>query len=165
MKAQPILLLLTDGLLMSACQPQANIATPTDVHPVRTDAARTVEALSTQIVATDQAARTQTATALCFASAANPGANSAPTLSLPTDPPVPLPPCCPRLRGPQAATRPFSDETIPDGSHPPNWFHQDLTFTYTGLHLNADYDVVFTSGNRMNAPEVVPLSANQFPRR
>lgn len=156
-------------LLMSACQPQANIATPTDVlNPVRTDAARTVEALSTQIVATDQAARTQTATAFVPSPVPpTPVPTPAPTLSLPTDPPVPTAALLPTpTRSSSCDQAAFLDETIPDGSQfpPGTGFTKTWTLRNTGsCTWNADYDVVFTSGNRMNAPEVVPLSKESVP--
>ena len=170
MKAQKTLLLtLLMVLVISACQPQANLATPTDqLDTVRTEAAQTVEALSTQIVATDQAARTQTATA--FVPSPVPptlAPTPAPTLNLPTDPAVPtaalLPTPTPSSSCDQAA---FVDETIPDGSQfpPGTVFTKTWTLRNAGsCTWNADYDVVFSSGNRMNAPEAIPLAKESVP--
>ena len=170
MKAQKTLLLsLLIVLVISACQPQANLATPTDpLDSIRTEAARTIEALSTQIVATDQAARTQTAVAFVPSPVLPTLAPTpVPTLSLPTDPPVPtaalLPTPTPSASCDQAA---FVDETIPDGSQfpPGTVFTKTWTLRNAGsCTWNADYDVVFSSGNRMNAPEVIPLAKESVP--
>lgn len=170
MKAkQTILFSILMMLLVSACQLQVDTATPTDaLNPVRTDAARTVEALSTQIVATDQEA--QTLTAIAFVPSPQPPTPEptlAPTLSLPTDPAVPtaalLPTSTQSSSCDQAA---FMDETIPDGSQfpPGTLFSKTWTLRNAGsCAWNADYDVVFSSGNRMNAPEVLPLAKESVP--
>lgn len=170
MKAhKSLLLILLAVLLFSACQPASNTVTPTDpLDPVRTEAARTVEALSTQIVATDHAARTLTAVA--FVPSPLPPTSEptpAPTLSLPTDPAVPtaavLPTPTLSKSCDQAA---FVDETIPDGSQfpPGTVFTKTWTLRNAGTCTwNADYDVVFSSGNRMNAPEVIPLTKQSVP--
>ncbi len=164
-----LLLILLAVLLFSACQPASNTVTPTDpLDSVRTEAATTVEALTTQIVATDQAARTQTAISFVPSpTPPTPGPTPAPTLSLPTDPADPtvalLP--TPTLSGScdQAA---FVDETIPDGSQfpPGTAFTKTWTLRNAGsCTWNADYDVVFSSGNPMNAPEVIPLAKESVP--
>ena len=170
MKAQKRLLFtLLVILLFSACQPQPNTATPTDpLDSVRTEVARTVEALTTQIVATDQAAQSQTA--IFFVPSPippTPEPSPAPTLSLPTDPAVPtvalLQTPTPSGSCNQAA---FIDETIPDGSQfpPGTSFTKTWTLRNAGsCTWNADYDVVFSSGNRMNAPEVLPLAKESVP--
>lgn len=156
-------------LFFSACQPQPNTATPTDpMDSVRTEAARTVEALTTQIVATDQAAQTQTAIAFVPSPVPpTPEPTLAPTLSLPTEPPIPTaalqPSLTPSGSCDQAA---FVDETIPDGSQ----FPPGAVFTKTWTLRNAgsctwntDYDIVFSSGNAMNAPQALPLSKDSVP--
>jgi len=168
MKAhKSLLLILLAELLFSACQPASNTVTPTGpLDRVRTEAARTVEALTTQIVATDQAARTQTAVSFVPSPAPpTPEPIPAPTLSLPTDPALPtaalLPSPSPSESCDQAA---FVDETIPDGSQfpPGTAFTKTWTLRNAGsCAWNADYDVVFSSGNPMNAP-VVP-SPHQGP--
>lgn len=170
MKAQQSLLIFSlVFLLLGACQPAPNTATPIDaLDGVRTEAARTVEALTTQIVATDQAARTQTATA--FVPSPVPPTlepTPAPTLSLPTEPAVPtaalLATATPSGSCDQAA---FVDETIPDGSQfpPGTIFTKTWTLRNVGsCTWNADYDVVFSSGNRMNAPDVIALAKESVP--
>ncbi len=166
MKAQKFLLSISIAalLIFSACQPQPNTATPTDpLDSVRTEVARTVEALTTEIVATDQAAQTQTAVYFVPSPVPpTPEPSPAPTLGLPTDPAVPT-------AAPMQTTTPsgscdqaaFIDETIPDGSQfpPGTIFNKTWTLRNAGFCTwNADYDVVFSSGNRMNAPEVIPLT-------
>ncbi len=170
MKSQKSLMfMLLAILLLSACQPQPNPATPTDpLDSIRTEAARTVEALTTEIVATDQAARTQTA--IFFVPSPvppTPEPTPAPTLSLPTDPAVPtatlLTTLTPSGSCDQAA---FIDETIPDGSQfpPGTVFTKTWTLRNAGsCTWNADYDVVFSSGDPMNAPAVIPLTKDSVP--
>ena len=170
MKAQKFLLLFSlVVLLFSACQPQANTATPTDpLDSVRTEVARTVEALTTDIVATDQVAQTQTAISFVpspILPSSEP--SPAPTLSLPTDPAVPTaaPLQTPTSSGScdQAA---FIDETIPDGSQfpPGTVFTKTWTLRNAGYCTwNADYDVVFSSGDPMNAPAALPLTESSVP--
>ncbi len=171
MKAKKsILFILIAVLLLGACQPPANTATPTDpLDSVRTAAARTVEALTTEIVATDQASQTQTALAFVPSPIPpTPEPTPAPTLiSLPTEPAVPtaamLPTPTPSGSCDQAA---FVDETIPDGSQfpPGTVFTKTWTLRNAGsCTWNADYDVVFSSGNSMNAPEVIPLAKESVP--
>ena len=170
MKAhKSLLLILLAELLFSACQPASNTVTPTGpLDRVRTEAARTVEALTTQIVATDQAARTQTAVSFVSSPAPpTPEPIPAPTLSLPTDPALPtaalLPSPSPSESCDQAA---FVDETIPDGSQfpPGTAFTKTWTLRNAGsCAWNADYDVVFSSGNPMNAPVVLPLTKDPVP--
>ena len=170
MKAHKSLLFnLLTILLIGACQPLASTVTPTDpLDSVRTEAARTIEALSTQIVATDQTARTQTAVA--FVPSPIPPTlepTPAPTLSLPTEPAIPTaalqPTPTPSGSCDQAA---FVDETIPDGSQfpPGTVFTKTWTLRNAGsCTWNADYDVVFSSGTRMNAPDVTPLAKESVP--
>ena len=170
MKAQKRLLFtLLAILLLSACQPASNPVTPTDpLDPVRTEAARTVEALSTQIVATDQAARTLTAVSFVPSlMPPTPEPNPAPTLALPTDSAVPTPAVLPTPNLSESCDQAaFVDETIPDGSQfpPGTVFTKTWTLRNAGTCTwNADYDVVFISGNRMNAPEVIPLAKESVP--
>ncbi len=170
MKAQKSLLLISLAVfLLTACQLVSNTATPTDpLDSIRTEVARTVEALSTEIVATDQAAQTQTA--IFFVPSPlppTPEPTPAPTLSLPTDPPVPtaapLPSPSPSASCDQAA---FIDETIPDGSQfpPGTVFTKTWTLRNAGsCAWNADYDVVFSSGDPMNAPTAISLPKDSVP--
>ena len=170
MKAHTSLLLtLLAALLIGACQPQPNTATPTDpLDSIRTEVARTVEALTTQIVATDQAAQTQTAIYFVPSPAPpTPEPTPVPTLSLPTEPAVPtadlLPTLTPSGSCDMAA---FVNETIPDGSQfpPGTVFTKTWTLRNTGsCTWNADYDVVFSSGTRMNAPEALQLAKESVP--
>ena len=170
MKLQKYLwFMLAAVLLFSACQPAANLSTPTDpLDSVRTEVALTIEAMTTDIVATDQAAQTQTALAFVPSPVPpTPEPTPAPTLSLPTDPTVPT--AAPLQTPASSATcdqAAFVDETIPDGSQ----FPPGTTFTKTwtlrnagSCTWNADYDVVFSSGDRMNAPDVLPLAKESIP--
>ena len=123
MKAhKSLLLILLAELLFSACQPASNTVTPTGpLDRVCTEAARTVEALSTQIVATDRASRTLTAVSFVPSPLPpTPEPTLVPTLSLPTDAALPtaalLPTSTPFASCDQAA---FVDETIPDGNQFP----------------------------------------------
>ncbi len=170
MKAQKRLLFtLLAILLLSACQSQPNTATPTDpLDSVRTEVARTVEALATEIVATDQAAQTQTA--LYFVPSPippTPEPTPAPTLSLPTEPAVPtaalLQTLTPSGSCDMAA---FVNETIPDGSQFPPGMSFTKTWTLRNegtCTWNTDYDVVFSSGDAMNAPAAFPLTEQSVP--
>ncbi len=165
MKLKKSLLFISLAVLfLSACQPQTNTAIPTDpLDSVRTEAARTVEALTTQIVATDQAAQTQTAASFVPSPVPpTPEPTPAPTLSLPTDSILPtavlLPTPTPSASCDQAA---FVDETIPDGSQfpPGTIFNKTWTLRNAGsCSWNTDYDVVFSSGDPMNAPQVIQLT-------
>ena len=170
MKVQRVLFfLLVAGLILSACQPQGDSAVPTDpLDTVRTEAAKTVAALSTQIVAADQIARTQTAV-FALPSATPPATQPLPdpTLILPTDPPLPtavLQPSPTPARSCDEAV--FIDETVPDGSQ----FPPGTVFTKTWTLRNAGscawtdkYAVVFSSGDAMNAPAVLPLTKETVP--
>jgi len=170
MKAHKSLLFsLLTIFLIGACQSEATTTTPTDpLDSVRTEAARTIETLSTQIVATDQAARTQTAVAFVPSPIPpTPEPTPAPTPSLPTEPAIPTaalqPTPTPSGSCDQAA---FVDETIPDGSQfpPGTIFTKTWTLRNAGsCTWNADYDVVFSSGTRMNAPDVTPLAKESVP--
>jgi len=170
MKAQKFLLSISMvALLFSACQPQPNTATPTDpLDSVRTEAARTVEALTTEIVATDRAAQTQTAVYFVPSPVPpTPEPSPAPTLSLPTDPAVPT--AAPMQTSTSSGScdqAAFIDETIPDGSQfpPGTVFNKTWTLRNAGsCTWNTDYDVVFSSGDPMNAPAVVPLTESSVP--
>ena len=164
-----LLLILPLVVLLGACQPAPQSATPTDpLDSVRTEVARTIEALTTAIVATDQAASTQTAVYFVPSPLPpTPEPSPLPPLSLPTEPAIPTaalqPSQTPAASCDLAA---FVDETIPDGSQ----FPPGTTFTKTWTLRNAgsctwtsDYAVVFSSGSAMGAPAVLPLTKDSIP--
>ncbi len=158
------LLTLLLAVFLSACQPQTGSAVPPDAM----ESARTVEALSTDIVATDQAARTQTA--IYFVPSPAPPTSeptAAPTLSLPTEPAIPTAALQPTTTSSGSCDMAaFVDETVPDGSQfpPGTTFNKTWTLRNAGTCAwNSDYAVVFSSGDRMNAPEVLPLTKEAVP--
>jgi hypothetical protein len=135
---------------------------------IRTAAARTVEAMTTAIVAADLAAQTATANSpIQIAEPTEP--NLSEVTPAPMDPPTPT-------EGSQAPTpiisptadqsspcnlAAFVDETIPDGSQ----FTPGAAYTKTWTLRNEgsctwtkDYSVVFVGGSSMAAPASMPLS-------
>ena len=140
--------------------------TPSDqLDQIRTAAARTVEAMTTAIVATDQAA--QTATAL-FVPAETQSPPEEPTLQVPPTSTTPTeqgnnsPQTSPTLAdGSTCNLAGFVGETVPDGSQ----FTPGTAYTKTWTLRNEgtctwskDYAVVFVSGSSMSAPASMPLT-------
>lgn len=158
-----LVLLMVIGLVLSACKPGSSDATPTDqLDEIRTVAARTIEALTTQMLQTDIARQTETGsvfnetptpptevplltqelTAVPSASVSDtpPATETAPTEEKPCD---------------LAA---FLGETIPDGSemYPGTMFTKTWTLRNEGsCTWTKDYAVVFVSGDSMSAPAVM----------
>ena len=170
MKPQKTLILISlTFLVLSACQPQPSNATPSGpLDSVRTEAARTVEALTTEIVAADYAAQTQTAVYFVPSPLPpTPTPSPAPTLSLPTEPAVPTAAILPTLTPSGSCDlAAFVDETIPDGSQfpPGTTFNKTWTLQNSGTCTwTADYDLVFSSGDPMNAPQAIPLTGDPVP--
>lgn len=151
-----ITLLLT-LVLVSACAETKPTPTGGDqLSTIRTSAASTIEAMTTSIVATDQAAQQKTTTAQLTALptvAATPAATPLPTQNQePTAAPTNDQTC--NLAG-------FVDETVPDGSQ----FYPGTAFTKTWTLRNegsctwtTDYSLVFVSGSGMGAPASQPIS-------
>jgi len=149
-------------LLATACN-RTNQPTPTDqLDQIRTAAARTVEAMTTEIVATAEMVQTQTALSIPSQSAEEIPATE-----------TPLPPAPTEENTPSAGPTPSSEtekpcnlagfvtETIPDGSqftpgasYTKTWtLRNDGTCTWT-----KDYSIVFVSGTSMSAPASMPLT-------
>ena len=146
-------------LILGACKPTP-APTPTDVlSPIRTAAAQTIDAMTTDIVATSRS------------STATPSDTSQPP-EFP-DQQTPLPPAtlAPINFTSSATPNPvqsscdqadFVEETIPDGSV----YSPGAKFTKTWTLLNAgtctwtdQYALVFMAGNAMGAPATQPLTA------
>lgn len=145
-------------LLVSACKP-ASTPTPTDLlEPIRTAAAQTVNAMTTDIVATSQSVTHIP--------------NSTP---FPPEIPVQQTPLPPATLAPFVTASPaadaaqsncdlaeFIDETIPDGTAyaPGTIFTKTWTLLNAGnCTWNAQYDLVFMSGNAMGAAAAQPFTS------
>lgn len=154
-----IAIILVTMLLTAACN-RSSQPTPTDqLDQIRTAAARTVEAMTTEIVLTAQIAQTQTALAIPSQST-----DEIPTAATPLPPTVSTQESTPTPVG--ETERPcnlagFVTETIPDGSQ----FTPGVSYTKTWTLRNdgtctwtKDYSVVFVSGTSMSAPASMPLT-------
>ncbi len=146
-------------LILSACKPTST-PTPTDLlEPIRTAAAQTVNAMTTDIVATS------------FSLPVLPSSTPAPPENSPQQSPLP-PATLPPLVTASATVgnaesncdlAEFLDETVPDGTV----YAPGAKFTKTWTLLNAgtctwtgQYAIVFMSGNAMGAPAAQPLTTN-----
>lgn len=168
MKKIITLLILAVALSVSACGTKPEPVQTDQLDQIRTAAARTVEAMTTAIVAADLAAQTATANSpIQIAEPTEP--NLSEVTPAPMDPPTPT-------EGSQAPTpiitptadqsspcnlAAFVDETIPDGSQ----FTPGAAYTKTWTLRNEgsctwtkDYSVVFVGGSSMAAPASMPLS-------
>jgi hypothetical protein len=145
-------------LILSACKPTLT-PTPTDVlNPIRTAAAQTVNAMTTDIVATSLS------NPAIPSNTPLPPANSAE--QTPLSPATLLPITTPSLTTPNSAQTncdlaEFLDETIPDGTI----YAPGTKFTKTWTLLNAgtctwtsQYALVFISGNAMGATAAQPFT-------
>ncbi len=146
-------------LVLSACKPTST-PTPTDLlEPIRTAAAQTVNAMTTDIVATS------------LSLPALPSSTPAPPESSTQQSPLPPATLLPLVT--TSATvgnaesncdlAEFLDETVPDGTV----YAPGAKFTKTWTLLNAgtctwtgQYAIVFMSGNAMGAPAAQPLTTN-----
>ncbi|MEA4812164.1 MAG: NBR1-Ig-like domain-containing protein [Anaerolineaceae bacterium] len=153
------LMLLSLAFGLSACQ-KTSPATPTDVlADIRTAAAETVNALTTQIVSTSLL--TQTPANQTAQLPPNPGAVT-------PSPPATLPALPTSLNATQSIQAPcdlaeFISETIPDGTYyaPGSTFTKTWTFKNAGACTwTAQYALVFISGNAMGAQAAQPITAN-----
>lgn len=159
-----VMTVLLAGSILAACRMKPT--PPPTVDPldsIRTAAAKTVEALTTQIVATEQAEQTQTAAYQETSSlpeptftpspsnTEDPSTETAPTSDLSATP----------TEGKVCDLAGFEDETIPDGTQ----FTPGSNFTKTWRLTNegsctwtTDYDVVFVGGTSMNTPASQAIS-------
>lgn len=155
------LLIIILGMIVSACKPINSDATPTDqLDDIRTVAARTIEALTTQMLQTEQANKTL--------SPHKPGETPeiptpfVETVQAPTNEAEALPT---PIEGSQPNDKPcdlafFMGETIPDGSvlYPGMMFKKTWTFRNEGsCTWTGDYAVVFISGDSMSAAVATPI--------
>ncbi len=158
------MLLAISGLLIFSlgilgCSYRGQETTDTQVNLLNTAAAQTVEALQTSIVQTSEAlALSATPTFILEATDAvetpEPAPDHTPTIT---------PTHTPQVKCDQAA---FVSETIPDGSR----FNPGRTFTKTWTIRNsgtctwdANYDLVFVSGDAMGAPAAIQLTSEPVP--
>ncbi|HQC64582.1 MAG TPA: NBR1-Ig-like domain-containing protein [Anaerolineaceae bacterium] len=158
------LFIVVVAMILSACKPNSSDASPTDqLDDIRTVAARTIEALTTQMLQTDYARQTETrfsdnetptppSEVFPATDTAVPSA-SFDTTPVPTDAvPTEVKPCDLAF---------FEGETIPDGSelYPGTVFQKTWTLRNEGnCTWTKDYSVVFISGDSMSAPAVMPLT-------
>lgn len=137
-------------ILLSACNYPRETAVPTEpMDMIRTAAAQTVEAMTTQIAATNPISNLPTATLEVF-----PSETPAPTQNQqPGFTPTPTTVC-------DKAS--FIEETLPDGSDflPGSTFTKTWKIKNTGnCSWDANYAVVFTSGDAaLNAPASLPIT-------
>lgn len=164
MKHKSFLAIILITMLLTAACNRSSQPTPTDqLDQIRTAAARTVEAMTTEIVLTAQIAQTQTALAIPSQST-----DETPSAATPLPSAVPTAgstPTAAATEGGQAETpcnlAGFVTETIPDGSQ----FTPGVSYTKTWTLRNdgnctwtKDYSVVFVSGTSMSAPASMPLT-------
>ena len=157
-------LVLVCLFVLNACKPKGNVGKPTDVlDGIRTVAAKTIEALTTQMLQTSEAQVTESTpplaeTTLPVETTQQPEPDL-PTADLaktpeqmPTDTPTsPEKPC---------DLAAFVGETLPDGSHlgPGTMFTKTWTLRNEGTCTwTNDYAIVFVSGDSMSAPASVKL--------
>ncbi len=160
------LIILLMAFLLGACKPTDPMAKPTDqLDDIRTVAARTIEALTTQMMQTSESGQTETPlppleteTGPNFTEEATEELSPTPIPSDEvTDPATELTPTdekpCDRAF--------FLGETVYDGSqlYPGTVFEKTWTLRNEGsCTWTPDYSVVFISGDSMSAPAVVQLS-------
>jgi len=154
-------LVITLAMILAACKPNSSEATPTDqLDDIRTVAARTIEALTTQMLQTEQANKTLALhtpsetleTPIQPVEATQAPANEVETTPAPNE-------------GHQPDEKPcdlafFLGETIPDGSemYPGTMFKKTWTLRNDGsCTWTGDYAVVFMSGDSMSAPVATPI--------
>lgn len=161
--------LLIGLFVLSACKPKDDNATPTDVlDDIRTVAARTIEALTTQMLQTSEAMQTE--------SPPEPMDTELPPVPTQEAPdPATEVPTADFSNTPEAVATPtnadkpcdlaaFVGETLPDGSqlYPGTMFTKTWTLRNEGsCTWTSDYAVVFTSGDSMSAPAATQLSKSE----
>lgn len=157
------------AMILVACKPTNSDAMPTDqLDDIRTVAARTIEALTTQMLQTDYAKQTET------------GSNTVETPVPPTEAPhatddplvipsatfgeTPTPTDKAPIEEKPCDLAFFMGETIPDGSvlYPGTMFTKTWTLRNEGsCTWTPDYAVVFISGDSMSVPAAVQLSQKE----
>mgnify|MGYP001226693343 CR=1 FL=1 len=154
-------LIIALAIVLVACKPINPDAKPTDqLDDIRTVAARTIEALTTQMLQTEQANKTL-APHMPSETLETP-IQPVETAQVPTNEAETTP-------APNAGSQPdgkpcdlafFMGETIPDGSelYPGMMFKKTWTFRNDGsCTWTGDYAVVFMSGDSMSAPVATPI--------
>ena len=158
--------LLVALLVLSACKPNAIDATPTDVlDDIRTVAARTIEAMTTQLLQTSQAQETLSPQPpILTEELPDPTqAEAVPSIEVPTAEIIETPTPSEVTPDPNKACdlAAFVSETVPDGSqlYPGTMFNKTWTLRNEGTCTwTKDYAVVFISGDSMLAPAVMQLT-------
>lgn len=166
MKKQLLICMAGALFLLSACYRSVPPPPSDQLDQIRTAAARTVEAMTTAIVSTEQAAQTATALTIPL-DPATPQSPVSPTETLPplseltqtvelTKAPTPT-----QEEGSTCNLAGFVSETIPDGSQFTPGTHYTKTWVLRNdgsCAWNKDYSVVFVAGSSMAAPASQPLT-------
>ena len=146
--------------LLSACASTQPSPTPVDqLDLIRTAAARTVEAMTTEIVATDQAAQTATFYSLPAPTATAEMTNTPEIPIEPTPQPVPEQTTGTPEQDTSCNLAGFVTETVADGTlfTPGSAYTKTWTLRNEGsCTWTKDYDVVFVGGSSMAAPASQP---------
>jgi uncharacterized protein (UPF0333 family) len=143
-------------MLLTGCHYPGQEMPISQVDMFNTAAAHTIEAQQTHIVQTTQAAPEDV---LPTITVIHPDTDGTPSSTLETTPTT-TPSRTAEAKCDQAA---FVSETIPDGSkfNPGQAFTKTWTLENSGTCTwNANYDVVFFSGNAMNGPAAKQLTSN-----
>ncbi|HSN95242.1 MAG TPA: NBR1-Ig-like domain-containing protein [Anaerolineaceae bacterium] len=160
MNKRLIILSVLIMFLLAACKP-APTPTPTDLlEPIRTAAAQTVNAMTTDIVATSNAGPANPSE--------TPQPSGNPAQKTPLPPATLLPFTTPTITNQDSAQSncdlaEFIDETIPDGTiySPGAKFIKTWTFRNAGTCTwTSQYALVFIGGNAMGAPAAQAFTAN-----
>jgi hypothetical protein len=151
-------LVLIFSIVLVGCNLPGQEAPENQVDLLNTAAAQTVQAQQTLIAQATEVPPTQEA--LPIETQEPPDENDTPTEPpAPTSTPTTAPTNTPQARCDQAA---FVSETIPDGTDfsPGQAFTKTWTLKNSGTCTwNADYNVVFFSGNALGAPAAKPLTS------
>lgn len=137
------------ALVLAGCNLPGQTTETSQVDLLNTAAAQTIQAQQTQIAQTNQAVAQSTPTATS-------GASTTEAVSATG---TPTPTATAKVACNQVA---FEEETIPDGTNltPGQTFTKTWTLRNSGsCTWNSDYDVVFVSGDAMNAPASQQLTS------
>lgn len=154
--------------VLSACKPKNESGTPTDVlDGIRTVAARTIEALTTQMLQTSEAQQTEStppptevAQPIEVTEEPEPDVPTADFAQTPVQSPTDTP-TSPEKPCDLAA---FVGETLPDGSqlYPGTMFTKTWTLRNEGICTwTPDYAVVFMNGDSMSVPAAVKIGEKE----
>lgn len=156
-----IITILILGISLAGCNYPGQATPTTQVDVLNTVAAQTFQAQQTINAQTEQAAQ-EIATATNTPTATEGETTSSPEPEQPTATPTPTPTKTTKVDRDQAA---FNDETIEDGTNfdPGESFTKTWTLENTGTRTwDEDYDVVFVSGDAMDAPASQQLTDSEI---